>query len=656
MIRPGPRRLRTHVRLILSACLEAAPSLRSAPASTRRPLAAICLAVLLAAAGPLAAQDALSPLPPPVTRGLYRSHWFDFLSAFSENDPGAEQKALEEMVRAGRKVGVRRLSDFSRTAVYLGRRAEQQRQPERAARAYDAALRLDDANPDAIFARLAFLFRQRRIGELFRAVPDAASALLSTHETRVAFLSSFALWAAAAAAATLLGVILSLALKNAPRLVHDIREAAFRSFGRSGALPLGLVIAGLPLFIGFGPIWLVLYWGALLWAYADSRERLALGGGFVALALIVPICAWITEENIRQRSPLYVAAIDLEERREDASAEDGLRQAAAVFPEDPDVWFLLGTYAERSGDLERALADYGRSMSADPSDYRPLLSRGNVHFIEGDYGEAIRDYIEANKKDPRAADALYNLALARGEAYDFDGQAQAMSAARALAASRVAVWSSTPTFARVVSPEYSVARARTRIASWNAQPKSRRLPGHGTAGGPWTAIFSPWALAPLALLGVGIGLARFRQRRGVASICERCGRAFCNRCRRYGDPPDYCTMCARLLRREVSDIEAQAAEATAARRRASSRSRAGRIASLLLPGSHAFEEGRPLAGTWMLFLFFLGLAAAYLDERFFDPVTLPPSGLRVSVVAGGGLALLVWLRAQFVGRRAPGGS
>ena len=634
MSRPGPRRLRTPVRLLLFAIGS----------------------VLLSPAIPLAAQDALSPLPPPVTRGLYRSHWFDFLSAFSENDRTAEQKALDEMVRAGRKVGVRRLSDFSRTAVYLGRRAEQQRQPDRAARAYAAALRLDDSNPDAIFARLAFLFRQRHFGEILAAVPDAASALVSTHETRVALGSSLGLWAGAAAAATLLGVILSLAVKNASRILHDIRETAFRSFGRSGALPLGLMIAGLPLLIGFGPVWMVLYWGALLWAYTDSRERRVLGAGFVALALVTPLGAWITEENIRQRSPLYVAAIDLEERREDASAEDGLRQASAVFPEDPDVWFLLGTYAERSGDLERALADYGRSMAADPSDYRPVLCRGNVHFVEGDYGEAIRDYIEANKKDPTAADALYNLALARGEAYDFDGQAQAMSAARALSASRVAAWSSTPTFARVVSPEYSVMRARARIANWNAQPKSRRLPGHGTAGGPWTAIFSPWALAPLALLASAIGLARLRHRRGVASICERCGRAFCDRCRRYGDPPDYCTMCARLLRREVSDIEAQAAEASAARRRASSRSRAGRIASLFLPGSHAFEEGRPLTGAAMLFLFFFGLAAAYLDERFFDPVTLPPAGLRVSVVAGTALALVVWLRAQFVGRRAPGGS
>ena len=107
--------------------------------------------------------------------------------------------------------------------------------------------------------------------------------------------------------------------------------------------------------------------GAPLRLRPAARERAVLAAGFVALALVPRLLAWITAANIEQRSPLFVAAIDLAERREDASAEDGLRQAAAVFPEDSDVWYLLGIYAERSGDLERAQSDYGRAMQADPA-------------------------------------------------------------------------------------------------------------------------------------------------------------------------------------------------------------------------------------------------------------------------------------------------
>ncbi len=616
----------------------------------------VCVALLLAS--PLRAQEALSPLPPPVTRGLYRAHWFEFLSAFSENDKAAESRALDAMERAARKVGVRRLSDFSRTAVYLGRRAEKQGQPDRAERAYRAALALDEANPDAVLAGLSFLVRSGKFKDAIRSLPESASALFTAHESRVAILSCVGIWAAAAAAATLAAMILALSLRHAPRVLHDILEAAFRSFGRSGALPLSLVLAGFPLFIGFGPVWLVLYWGALVWAYAERRERVVLSFGFVALALLAPLVAWITQENIRQRSPLYVAAIDLEERREDASAEDGLRQASAVFPEDADVWFLLGIYAERSGDLDRAQADYSRAMQADPGDYRAILNRGNVHFTEGDYSEAIRDYTEASKRSPTAAEAYYNLSLARGEAYDFDGQALAIARARELSASRVTAWSGTPTVSRVVSAGFSLARARARIADWDAQPKSRRLPGHGTAARPWNALISVWALAPLGVLFAGILFARLRRRRGLASLCERCGRAFCNRCRRYGDPALYCTMCSRtFLRKEDVDIEVQVAEARQMQARATRRARASRIASLLLPGSHALLEERPVAGGITLFLFFFGLAAAIIDGKLFDPWMLrPPGAMRATVIFGGALAALVWIRAQLVGRRAPSGS
>ena len=77
-------------------------------------------------------------------------------------------------------------------------------------------------------------------------------------------------------------------------------------------------------------------------------------------------------------------------------------------------------------------------------------------------------------------------------------------------------------------------------------------------------------------------------------------------------------MCSRAFRKEThGDIEIQTAEAAAMQRRAAWRARASRVVSLFLPGSHAFQEGRPVAGAITLFLFFFGLAAAVLDERFF---------------------------------------
>jgi tetratricopeptide (TPR) repeat protein len=630
---------------------------RSARVAGLVPVAPALLAAVLLLASPSArAQEGLSPLPPPVTRSLYRSQWFEFLSAFSENDGPEASGALDGMVRAARKVGVHHLSDFSRTAVFLGRRAEKLGQKDRAARAYDAALRLDPTNPDALVAGLSFQVRQGRILEALRSLPAAVVGLFSTHESRVAILSSVGLWTACAIAGMLLATVLALGLRHFPRAAHDIRETAHRVFGRSAALPLALGILGLPLFLGFGPFWLVLYWGALLYPYTEKPERTVLVAGLLLLAVVPPMISWLTIENIEQRSPLLVAAVDLAERREDASAEDGLRQASAVFPEDSDVWFLLGVYAERAGDYERAQIDYGRAIREDPNDYRPILNRGNVRFTEGDYGEAIRDYVEASKRAPEAPEIFYNLSLARGEAYDFDGQARDMARAREISPSRVNAWADAPTLFRVVPAGYSLVRAHRRIAEWNSQPKSRRLPGHGATRG-WRALISPWLLPPLAALALGSLLERLR-RRGLAAECQRCGRAFCHRCRRYGDPALYCSACARMaLRKESVDIGEQAREARALQRRLTWRHRARRIVSLLAPGSHAFGSERPAAGAVTALVFFFGLSAAIVDMRLFDPLTLPVRGpLRLTVVAGALLAGLVWVRAQLAARRPSSGS
>ena len=272
-------------------------------------------------------------------------------------------------------------------------------------------------------------------------------------------------------------------------------------------------------------MWLVLYWGALLYGYAEKRERIVLAAGLVGLALVPPLFARITAANIEQRSPLFVAALDLAERREDASAEDGLRQASAVFPEDSDVWFLLGIYAERSGDLERAQSDYGRAMQADPADYRPILNRGNVHFTEGDYGEAIRDYIEAARRSPRSAEIFYNLSLARGEAYDFDGQAAAIAQAREISASQVTGWTDNPTLSRVVPAGYPLDRARARLSGVErpAQEPPAAGPRQRAAAGGSTSRGGPFLRSSRSLLGASFARAwrRRRRRRRVRSLRTR---------------------------------------------------------------------------------------------------------------------------------------
>ena len=593
-----------------------------------------------------------------MTRGQYRANWFEFLNALLEDDANTSGQALLRLRRAAQAVGVRHLSDFSRTAVHEGRRAELQGQYARAARAYDAAIALDETSFDAIASKVGFLARRREFGRALGLVPDAVGALFQTREARFALFSSLAVWGSLALAAAGLATVLILLGRTGPRLTHDLGERASRWFGPGAALPFALVVLALPLAAGLGPFWLVLWWAILVFPYALPRERVLVAIGLVVAALAPLLATAIGRENIIRRSPLYVAAADLEEQREDGAAEDGLRQASSVFPEDSDVWFLLGMYAQRAGDSPRAIASYDRAVAADPKDYRAYVNRGNVRFEEGDYGEASRDYAAAVERNPRAAEAFYNLSVTRGEAYDFQGQAQAMAQARAISESAVDSWSSRLTLSRVVPAAYSEARARQRIESWNAQAKSRRLPGHLPEGGMLAAVRSPAAIGPVAALAAAVLWAWWRGRRGTAAECAYCGRPFCAACKRMGEPPSYCSPCVRLeVRREEPGIDAQVERTKEMRRRISIRDRLCRLLSLPFPGAHSYFSERTVGGFVRLFAFFFALAAAAIAWRFFEIRPLAPRPLWGPLpVAAGAAALLLWIAGNVAAWRNSHGS
>jgi tetratricopeptide (TPR) repeat protein len=618
----------------------------------------IGLALAVAAPVYLAGQD-VSPLPPPVTRSSYRSRWFEFLNAHLEDDAKTASAALADMLKTAHAVGIQRLSDFSRTAVHEGRKAEVLRRTDRARRAYSAALMLDSASPDAHASRIGFLVRQGSYSDALRGVPDLVASLFETRESRLALLSCLAVWATVGFAAAVIGFALAMVVHHFSRISHNLSEIVGRRLGGRAALPLVLIFLAIPFAFGLDPFWAGLCWSAMVFPFGSKVERWVLGTGLVLLGLLPAGLNLVARENIVQRSPLYVAAVDLEEQREDGSAEDGLRQASAVFAEDPDVWFLLGMYAERSNDPEKAIVAYDRAIHADPRDYRPFLNRGNVFFQQGDFAEAIRDYEAAAQRSPRSAEIYYNLSIARGEAYDFPGQGAAMAQARELSDVSVRAWTEHPIVARVVSASYSLPRALRKVEEWNAQPKSRRLPGHVAPIRIQDLVFSvftlgPWVILALALLFAGA----LDSREILASECAKCGKAFCPWCKRPGDPLLYCSDCVSLhLRKEAVGIEAHVAQTREIRWRIRRRDWSCRLATFFLPGAHGDVADRPIGAFLTLFVFLFLMAVAGINDRFYGLRPLPtPHAWSATVSLALGLAGIVWLLSQRAAWRESHGS
>jgi tetratricopeptide (TPR) repeat protein len=577
-----------------------------------------------------------------VTRAIYRFHWFELLDALQENDARVASLTLDEMMKAARSIGVRRLADYSRYALHVARRAEKVGKTGTAGKAYDAAIQLDDSSFDAAASRASFLGRHGRLREALRAASAAFSNMVGSAESRLSLASSFALSIIVALIAAAVATVLGLFFRHARRIAHDLRETASRPFGRVAAAPIAFVLLALPVFLTFGPLWLLLYWAMLAYAYSARGERFAIGSSLLVLALAPIAIETVARENLVRRSPIYRAAVDLEERREDFSVEDDLASLAAAYPDQADAWFLLARYAERAGDNGRALLAYGRAIQADAKDYRAFVNRGNVRFLEGAYNEAISDYEEATRRAPEAAEAFYNLSVARSEIYDFKGQEQARARALQISRRDVDSWSARPPLSRVVPASYQVEDARERARLWSA-----RTSGRPSDLGPdlLEIALSPWCLAPLGALVAAWIFGAIRTRIGVSTECSRCGRPFCRRCKRHGGPALFCAQCVRVYaRKEEIGEEARQADRRETATRQRRRRDLVRLGSVVIPGLSRFFAGRPWAGIAILFAFFLAVALAVGGPWLFDLAPLAPSGASLPArLAAAALALVLWL-------------
>jgi serine/threonine-protein kinase len=71
---------------------------------------------------------------------------------------------------------------------------------------------------------------------------------------------------------------------------------------------------------------------------------------------------------------------------------------------------IRGNARRTLGDLDGALADYDEAVKRAPGAALPHALRAGIHYARQQYGLALRDHMEALKRDPRSASAFNQLA------------------------------------------------------------------------------------------------------------------------------------------------------------------------------------------------------------------------------------------------------
>jgi tetratricopeptide (TPR) repeat protein len=564
---------------------------------------------------------------------------------------------VDEILNHSQKIEIRRMTDLALSATLLGRRELAAGKSDIAREAFTAAMRFDPDLPEPRWARLTLAASSRAWGDL---VPDLLGALRATFadgESRRVVVVRMVLIFLVTACAAALAAILVLLMRHGPRLVHDLRESAERVFhGRASGLAVAAFLIA-PLLLSLDVLWLALFLFVLVFGYASFRQKVATSLALVLSMLLLPVLDRVAYELSIASSPILRAAEALDESRYDQRILDNLEAAKNILPDDVDIRFLLGRLYQALGQNDRAIAEYTAGSRVASRDVRCLVNRGNIRFVDGDLGSAQEDYQEALKRDGRSIAARYNLALLFAETFRASEAAEVLREARALDARSVQRFQETPTLVKVVSIGFTPDEAREKIERMEEDNRSRRLLGQYRSYRLQDGLGLPRFAGSLSSVDFGvpllwgvllaIGAAFFLDRsrkggRGYASECQKCGRAFCRRCKPPGESALLCSTCVKVyLKKDGVAIETKLQKLDDVRRRRTLEERLRLVLNGLLPGSAAFLDSRVVVAAVSFGLFAFGLSSFLLRDGL---ATLP----RPTLTAGTA-SVFFWLIVALAG-------
>ena len=581
-----------------------------------------------------------------------RGQWFAWLAAHEEGDPLLAAQKVEEIVKHANKIGLKRLTDLSLAATLMARREMALGNPDRARWALDSAIRLDPDLPEARWSRVALALSVDRFS-VPRELLGAVRAVLVDLEGRRVFIVRTYLLFILTLAATGAAFVVLLVAGEARRLFHDLAELAGRWISRPGDSVVAAGLFFLPLLLTLDAGWLLLWLFVLSLGYAERNVRIAALAGLFPLLLVAPALDRAGAQLAVSASPVLRGAEALQEKRYDQRVLDDLEGVKSLFPADADLRFLLGSLYQQLGQNDRAVTEYTVAAQVSPVETRALVNRGNIRYVDGDFGAAQEDFQEALRRDPRDVRARYNLSLVYSETFRTVEAQEKLTEARALDNGLVTRFLDSPTLVKVVSIGYSVDEARAKVKALKSDPRSRRVLGHFHVGSEARTWAVPFALAIPFAVGAAYFLDGWRRKnRGYALSCQKCGRTFCRLCKPPGESPLLCSQCIHVyLKKDGVSIETKLQKVEEVRRRQGIEGRLRRGLNLVFPGAELFLDGKVGKAGLILTLFFLGLIAAL----FRDDLSLSPRPGTTSLAAGsvvwGLVAFSAWVAGQLPARK-----
>jgi len=574
-----------------------------------------------------------------------RETWPAVVSAAREGDLDEATRRANDFIATGAKnYGIRAYPAYAAAAAGLARESERS-QPDITAWADQWSDKLDPKSPAVAFSKADRAADRNDWPKALKFAFSGVARVLTNYRTNVLSRADLMVIGAVAIAVAAVIFAIALLLRYGRSMAHDFREMLSTRLSGGSVSVLAFALLFAPIFLWFGPMWLVFYWFIIFFGYASLTERIVI----VILALLVALVPagldlaanWTAGID----SPVVMAALSSSEASYQPEALRRLQDVLSA-QETPMLHVLIGNLEMYEGNDEQAAVHYRRAIELKPNYGGAHVNLGNLRFLDNEFQAAITEYEEAAKFDPNSAIAYYNNAVAAGETYKFDQQAAMLEKARNADRAFVERMTRNPPTPKVVMyhpPIGEAWQASEAVARRNAKTELS-LFGNYTFFDPKTTILNPVSLGALGSIVLAVLLWLRRRGAGFAGACIKCGRTFCYRCKSARESATYCTQCIHIyLKRDGVSLDTKRHKLEEVGEHHTAIARRNRMFATFLPGSAQMLEGRTISGTIGILIFALSIALAIFAGRL-APALGPSANVAHLVVRALGVlvAFVVW--------------
>jgi tetratricopeptide (TPR) repeat protein len=571
-----------------------------------------------------------------------RDIWPQATAAVDGGDLATASKKTAELMETGKSSGIKTFPLYAESAASLARHAAGQNNANVAEWGNKTALQLDPHSPGVAFMRAdAAAAQQNWAAAATGALAGFRNTFLN-YRSRLLSRSDMMIVVIVAIALTAIVFAIALFVRYGKTMAHDFREILGTRITGGSVSVLAFALLFLPIFLWLGPMWLVFYWFIIFFGYANGVERvliLLLSLLLAAAPIVMDLTAtWIAGVD----SPVMMAAVSSEESSYRPDALRRLQEVVNIVPDDPMLHILLGNLYLQDGNDQQATVHYRRSVELHES-AGAHVNLGNLHFFNNDFPAAVTEYERAEQLDHDLAIAFYDHAVASGEMYRFDEQAQKLDQAKRIDRASIERISTTPPPQKVVMYRPPISQAWTVATSVARRGVARALFGTWAWFDPVVSARNPVTLGGVLVFILAPLLWLKRRRAGYAGSCIKCGRTFCHRCKSARESATYCTQCIHIyLKRDGVSLDTKRAKLEEVSEYHVGMLRRNKWFAVFLPGSAQLLEGRTSSGLFGVFLFLYFVLLAVLVGRL-APVLAPGdiSKLIVRVIAAV-LAVVIW--------------